>query len=134
MSRFDDAIMRVYGSAAVRDELTDDEAGAMLKWAEGEVARLDASGAGDSAFEAQVMVLMDLLKALNRFAGRQGQPSAQSVAPGSVAAQAAAIGYHADAGQIAAAATGDPTSTLAALIALLSRAVPDPSHPTGERP
>jgi ATP-dependent DNA ligase len=40
MSRAEDAVQRIYESAAVRDELTDDEAETLLKWAEAELTRL----------------------------------------------------------------------------------------------
>ena len=53
MSRAEDAVQRLYESADVRDELTDDEAETLLKWAEDELIRLDESGADDETFEAQ---------------------------------------------------------------------------------
>ena len=53
MSRAEDALMRLYESASLRDELTDEEAKQLLKWAEDEVVRLDESGADDDAFEGR---------------------------------------------------------------------------------
>lgn len=122
MSRAENALMRLYEDADLRDELTDDEADQMLKWAESELTRLDASGVDDSAFEAQVDTLLNMLKKINRFAGRQGQFSAQSndQAPANIAALAAELGHPASAEQVAAAGTGDPSGTLTALIHLMS--------------
>lgn len=122
MSRADDAVMRLYENADLRDELTDDEAEALLTWAESEIARIDQSAPDDAAFEAQAEALMDMLKSANRFAGRQGQLSAQAAdpLPASIAAGAAALGHPVSAEQIAASGTGDPASTIRALTAMFS--------------
>ncbi len=127
MSQLDDALMRLYENADLRDELTDDEATRLLQWAEAELARLDAAGADDDAFEAQVDTLLRLLKQVNRYAGRQGQGfAAQSLAqdvdpaPGRIAELATALGHAADSQQIAAAGTGEPGSTVDALTALMT--------------
>ncbi len=121
MSRVDDALQRIYDDSSIRDELTDEEAGNLLQWAEGEIRRLDSAHADDSAFTRHIDTLMDLLKSMNRFAGKQGQFSAQSApdTSGSIAALANALGHAAAPEQIAKSATGDPTSTVARLITLL---------------
>lgn|GEM_PF-3609372 len=149
MSRAQDALMCLYENADLRDELTDDEATEMFKWAEGELARIDAASPDDATFEAQAETLMDLLKKMNRFAGRQGQISAQGVAQGAdpvptnIAGLATALGHAASAEQIAAAGTGDPASTITALTALMSSVsqsakpaseTPDTEAPTKETP
>jgi hypothetical protein len=120
--------MRLYESADLRDELTDDEVDPLLKWAEAEVARLDQSAPDDETFDAQVVTLMDLIKGVNRYAGRQGQASAQAAdpLPGDIAAKAAAIGHAANPAQIAAAGTGDPASTISALTGLLTGSTETP--------
>ncbi len=122
MSRAEDALMRLYESASLRDELTDDEAQHLLKWAEAEVVRLDELGVDDDAFDAQVDTLMRLLKQMNRYAGKQGQISAQGVdqTPEQIAGLAHELGHGADAAQISAASTGDPLGTVQALTALFS--------------
>lgn len=124
MSRVEAALMRLYENADLRDELTDDEAERLLKWAEAELTGLDTPALDDVAFEAQVDTLMTLLKQMNRYAGRQGQASLQGVSetPGRIAALASALGHPASDEQIAAAGTGEPGSTLDALTALLSAA------------
>lgn len=122
MSRAQDALQRLYENADLRDELTDEEADTLLKWAEAELTRLDAASADDASFEAQADTLMSLLKRMNRFAGRQGQISAQGVdpAPTNIAGLATELGHPASPDQIAATGTGDPASTIAALMALMS--------------
>ena len=121
MSRADDAVQRLYESADVRDELTDDEAETLLKWAEDELTRLDESGADDESFDAKVITLMDLLKNMNRYAGKQGQLSAQAddQTPSEIASLAGSLGHDADASQIAAAGTGEPASTIQKLTELM---------------
>lgn len=117
------AVERLYESANVRDELTDDEADALLKWAEAEAARLDQPETSDDAYNEQVDTLLSLLKQINRYAGRQGQAAAQGVdeAPAKIAGLAAALGHTTAAEQVAGAGTGDPMGTVGALTALLSR-------------
>lgn len=135
MSRAQDALLRLYENADLRDELTDDEAESLLKWAEAELTRIDAASPDDAGFEAQADTLMSLLKRMNRFAGRQGQISAQGVdpAPTNIAGLATELGHHASPEQIAATGTGDPASTIAALTALMSASVqaapPEPEPP-----
>jgi hypothetical protein len=135
MSRTQDALLRLYENADLRDELTDDEAETLLKWAEAELARIDAASPDDAGFEAQAETLTSLLKRMNRFAGRQGQISAQGVdpAPTNIAGLATELGHPASPEQIAATGTGDPASTIAALTALMSAsaqaAPPEPEPP-----
>lgn len=138
MSRADDALQRLYESADLRDELTDEEADQLLKWAESQIAGLDQSAGDDETFAAQVAALLKLIKNVNRFAGRQGQLTAQvdDPLPGAIAASAGALGYAASPEQIAAAATGDPAGTVAALTGLLGGAAapPAPAPPAPDEP
>jgi hypothetical protein len=122
MSRVEAALMRLYEHADLRDELTDDEAEKLFRWAEAELTRLDAASPDDAAFEARADTLMKLLKQMNRYAGRQGQLAAQGAteAPGRIAALASELGHTSDAAHIADAATGDPTSTIEALTSLMN--------------
>jgi hypothetical protein len=121
-SRAQAAVERLYESDNVRDELTDAEAEALLKWAEAELARLDRADVDDDAYSEQVDTLLSLLKQVNRYAGRQGQAAAQGAdqAPAKIAELAAALGHAAPPEQVAAAGTGDPAGTIGALTALLS--------------
>ncbi len=134
MSRTENALMRLYENADLRDELTDDEADQVLKWAEAELTRLDSSAPDDAAFEAQVDTLMDMLRKINRFAGRQGQFSAQSTdqAPAAIAGLATNLGHAASPEQVSAAGTGEPASTITALTALLSTPAAPQSATAGE--
>ncbi|MEO8394557.1 MAG: hypothetical protein ABI700_16300, partial [Chloroflexota bacterium] len=131
MSRAEDAVMHLYESADVRDELTDDEAETLLKWAEAELTRLDESGADDETFDAKVVTLMDLLKNMNRYAGKQGQLTAQAddQTPSAIASLAGSLGHETDAARIAAAGTGDPTSTINKLTELMGGQAPPKAAP-----
>ena len=127
-SRAQAAIQRLYESADLRDELTDEEAKALLKWAEAELARLDRADADEDAYAAQVEALLRLLKQINRYAGRQGQAAQGSdQAPARIAELAATLGHAAGVGQVAASATGDPAGTIRALTDLLSAPTPTQS-------
>lgn len=116
------AVERLYENTNVRDELTDDEADALLAWAEAELSRLDRADLDDDAYAAQVDTLLGLLKQVNRYAGRQGQAAAQGVdaAPAKIAELAGALGHSAEPQQVAAAGTGDPAGTISALTALFT--------------
>jgi hypothetical protein len=137
MSRVEDAQMRLYEDADLRDELTDDEAEKLLHWAESELARLDAAAPDDESFEAQVDTLMKLLKQMNRYAGRQGQGfAAQSLAaqgateaPSKIAALASELGHASDEAHVAAAATGNPATTIDALTSLMNHQPDQPPAP-----
>ena len=96
--------------------------------------RLDESGADDAAFEARVETLIRLLKQMNRYAGRQGQTSAQGVdeTPQQIAGLASELGHATDAAQIGAASTGDPLGTVQALTALFS--MPESATTTANAP
>ncbi len=136
MSRADDAQMRLYENTRIRDELTDDQAEKLLQWAEAEITRLDESGMNDEEFAAKIDALMDMLTDVNRFAGRQGQASAQGVSeyPASIAAQADQLGFPLSADQISAAGTGDPLTTVEALTALMSAPSPEETAPSPPQP
>lgn len=134
MSRAEDAQMRLYELTDVRDELTDDQADKLLKWAEAEITRLDESGISDEEFTAKTDALIAMLADINRFAGRQGQFSAQGVSeyPALIAAQAEQLGHPLSADQITAAGTGDPLTTIDALTTMMTTpadSTPKPPEP-----
>lgn len=78
MSRAESALEALYEDASLRDELRDDEANELLKWAESELVKLDESGADDEAFEEKVGQLRRLIRGMNRFVGRRAEISAQA--------------------------------------------------------
>ncbi len=78
MSRAEDALQGFYEDASLRDELRDDEANELLKWAESELTKLDATGADDAVFEEKLGELRRLLRGMNRFVGRRQEITAQA--------------------------------------------------------
>lgn len=70
------AINQIYEEPDYRDELRDDQAQALLSWAEGQIARLSSAAAADSQFDAMFESFRGLLKGMNRFAGRRGEMDA----------------------------------------------------------
>lgn len=95
MSRVENALQAIYEDPGLRDELQDAEAEKLLKWAEAELTRLDASGADDAAFDEKMSELRRLLKGMNRLVGRRDQIGAQASddALDKLAANANALGY-----------------------------------------
>ena len=95
MSRVDSALEALYEDASLRDELRDDEANELLKWAEAELVKLDTSGATDADFESKIAQLRQLVRGMNRFVGRRAEISAQGVdeAVNRLTEQASALGY-----------------------------------------
>jgi hypothetical protein len=71
MSRAETAMEQLYEDMDIRDELTDEEAAPLLKWAETQAIRLDAESADNTAFEQNVRRLRDLLKSLNHAVGKR---------------------------------------------------------------
>lgn len=94
-ARVEAAIQSFYENPDLRDELTDDEAGHLLKWAEAELSKVDARHADDAEFEEAAGTLGSLIKSINRFIGRRGYatPDEQAAAFAKIAAHAQALGY-----------------------------------------
>ncbi len=106
------AVERLYEDTDVRDELRDDEANLLLKWAEARLYKLADESATDEAFDAKAAQFRGLLKGMNRLVGKRAaldeatlnarlaelSTQAESVsAPGGVvSAQAAAPSIPAD--------------------------------------
>ncbi|MBC7813393.1 MAG: hypothetical protein H7175_19695 [Burkholderiales bacterium] len=117
-SRIQSAMERLYEDMSLRDELTDDEANALLKWGEEEITRLasDSANADESAFDNAMSSLRKVLGGLNRIVGRGADMPAeqQAAAAQDVAASAQALGYTVSAGDVTmpiqaqAAAGGEP--------------------------
>lgn len=93
MSRAEDILQAIYEDPDLRDNLTDDEAEVMLKWAETELARLDAEQADETAFEEAADQLRRLLKGINQWIGHKGDPPEEQAAMiEKIGAAAAGIG------------------------------------------
>jgi hypothetical protein len=135
-ARVEAAIQRLYEDPDLRDELTDDEAQALLRWAEAELNKVDASSADEVAFEAAVDTLGSLIKSINRFIGRRGYatPDEQAAAFAKIAAHAQALGYPLPADAFTpsfeAQAAGDNIAALQALLSQIeSSAIPADPQP-----
>lgn len=70
------ALQALYEDASLRDELRDDEANELLKWAEAELVKLE--GADEAVFDEKVGELRRLIRGMNRFVGRRADLSAQA--------------------------------------------------------
>jgi hypothetical protein len=94
-ARAENAVQQLYEDPGLRDELTDDEVPTMLKWAEGEVAKLDARSADDAAFETGFDALRKLLSSINRYIGRRSYstPEEQAAEMDRIAERAGWLGY-----------------------------------------
>lgn len=139
MSRAENALQAIYEDPGLRDELQDAEAEKLLKWAEAELTRLDASGADDAAFDEKVSELRRLLKGMNRLVGRRDQIGAQASDDSldKLAAHANALGYGLTPDQLAAfareGAALDGISAVERLTALVSQ-TETPAHAHNEPP
>ena len=143
MSRVDSALEALYEDASLRDELRDDEANELLKWAEAELVKLDESGATDADFESKIAELRQLVRGLNRFVGRRAEISAQAgdTALVKLTEHAGALGYALTPDQLAqfgaqhAAADGvSAVQSLTKLISSASQAAPAAEPPANAAP
>jgi hypothetical protein len=71
------ATSMLYEDASVREELTDDEAGPLLKWGEAQIAALAARALDDEAFDEQYEHLRKFMLRVNRLVGRRVGMSAE---------------------------------------------------------
>lgn len=137
MSRVDSALEALYEDASLRDELRDDEANELLKWAEAELVKLDESDATDADFESKIAQLRQLVRGMNRFVGRRAEISAQGAddAVTRLTEQASALGYSLTPEQLAQfgaqSAAADGVSAVQGLTKLISSAggAPSPEPP-----
>jgi hypothetical protein len=77
MSRAEDAVMALYEDASLRDDLMDDDAETLYRWAEAQIARIDAESADDAAFEDAVSALRRVLSGVNHAIGERGVKTAE---------------------------------------------------------
>lgn len=71
MSYAERAIERLYENEGLTNELTDNEAKPLLRWAESEIVRLDEAGLDEETFEAQFKLVRRVMKRINRFVARR---------------------------------------------------------------
>lgn len=66
------ALEYLYGDTSVRDELTDDEARALLQWGEAQITQLAGQELDDEQFDNAFAYLRKLISRMNRFTGLRG--------------------------------------------------------------
>jgi hypothetical protein len=98
MSRAEDAVLALYEDASLRDDLVDDDAETLYRWAEAQIARLDAAFADDAAFEQAVAALRRVLSGVNHLVGGRAFKTADEIDAeiAQIAASAAEIGRAVD--------------------------------------
>jgi hypothetical protein len=79
MSRAEDAVMALYEDASLRDDLVDDDAETLYRWAEAQIARLDAEFADDAAFDQAVAALRCILSGVNHVVGGRAFKTADEI-------------------------------------------------------
>lgn len=79
MSQAERAKQQLYADAGVRDELTDDEADVLLKWAEGQIDAMAAKGLDDAAFDEAFAHLNHVVTNINRYTGKREYASPQEL-------------------------------------------------------
>lgn len=131
MSRYQDAVQALYDNETLREELVDEEAIPLLRWAEEKIAQLDSEYADDAAFKQAVGVFMRLLDSINLVMGRRGYApaEAQRAALEALMAHAAALGIalpaqEAEAMTFSAQAAQDNLTALNGLLAQIDQAWP----------
>lgn len=65
------AIEQLYEDPSLRDEISDDPAGTLLKWAEKKLVALAEKHDNEEAFEEEFATLRQLIKSMNRFTARE---------------------------------------------------------------
>ena len=77
MSKLDSAVQYLYEDISLREELTDDEAEVLLKWAEDKVTQLDNEIDDEEAFDEQFKQLRRMMKRMNKFIGKRSTSDLQ---------------------------------------------------------
>lgn len=131
------AIQRLYEETSVRDELIDEEAELLLRWAEEQVIRLATERPDPAVFEEAYSDLVRLLTRMSRFAAGRSGMSLDDVqtAMSRIEASASAVGLQ-PGGFVAQTAPDDILGTLQALMAYVAPAADEPpmSEPPGDEP
>lgn len=119
MNRAEAAVQSLYEDSRLREDLIDDEADVLLKWAEQKLIELDAAAVDDATWEQALATFKGLVRGVNQFIGQRAyaEPDAQDKTFASIQAQAAALNLPVPAQQFSA-QTADEDN-LAALKALL---------------
>ena len=119
MNRAEAAVQSLYEDSRLREDLIDDEADVLLKWAEQKLIELDAAAVDDATWEQALATFKGLVRGVNQFIGQRAyaEPDAQDKTFASIQAQAAALNLPIPAQQFSAQMADE--DNLAALKALL---------------
>jgi hypothetical protein len=69
MADLEQVLRALYEDPALREDMNDDEANALLTWAEAQLPTLVANAPDDAAFEERTQAFKTLLTAINRYIG-----------------------------------------------------------------
>lgn len=69
MGKAERAMERLYGDISLREDLTDDEAKPLFKWAEQKVMELDSTTEDEEVFDEKFKQLRRMMKRMNHFIG-----------------------------------------------------------------
>lgn len=75
--QFETALQRLYEEISVRDELTDEESEALMRWGEAQIERLAGEDMDDESFDAAYDQLVKLMGRMNRLAAQRAHLSAE---------------------------------------------------------
>ncbi len=98
------ALQSLYEESGTRDELADDEAEILLKWAETQIQRLADQNMDDEKFDETYSQIIKLMTRMNRFAARRAEQSLedQQTSLSRIAESASAVGLAIPEAQLAA--------------------------------
>jgi hypothetical protein len=134
MSQAERAKQELYGEAGVRDELTDDEADVLLKWAETQIDSLAAQGMDDQSFDQSFKHLRHIVTNINRYTGKRTYASPEELQGflDQMVVEAQALGANVTAEQLAAPsaqAADDNIALIQSLTAMVTPGAISMEHP-----
>jgi hypothetical protein len=86
------ATTQLYEDAGLTEDLVDEEANALLKWAEAQIPIMIARYTDETAFDERFKALRTLVKSVNRLFGQPDDPEKQE-RMAKIAESASALGY-----------------------------------------
>ena len=120
MADLEQALRALYEDPGLREDMTDDEASALLTWAEAQLPVLAAGAPDEAAFDAQAQAFRALLTKINRYIGLSSYapPDQTQAALNEALAAAPAAGLSLDPTAGLSAQTAAPLSGVEAVNAL----------------
>jgi hypothetical protein len=129
------AIQMLYSDAGIREDLIDEEADVLLKWAEGEIRALAIHPQKQEPFPDAFGKLRKMVTQMSRYVGRRGNmsPQEQLDALGEIAALGKSLGYPVERPAAQAQADLGTMDNMAAIKALTAMLKP-PDEPSALNP